>query len=138
MEDTQPFFLQSRAVILWLQGRKWNELIPSDFITIMPIKHFNDLERPIRLKMDAYPYIYQKLSEIISMWVDHKNWGYKPSDFREDGKIYTEDLRAFEMLETMFTDAEKYKAAKAEGEQRNRQYIESEQAKFRQSKGRGR
>lgn len=71
------------------------------------------------------------------MWVDCQNHGYKPSDFREGNKIYSEDLRAFQMLDIMHADAQKRKEADELGRQKNREYIESEQSKFRQSRGRG-
>jgi hypothetical protein len=120
-----------------MQGRPWNELTPADFITILPIKHFNDLEKPIRAPMEDYPYIYQKTLELVSMWVDCHNHGYKPSDFREGNRIYSEDLRAFQMLDIMHADAEKRKEAVAQGERENREHIERERSKFRQqSKGR--
>lgn len=121
----------------WLQGRPWEQLIPADFLTILPIKHFNDLDKPLKASMEDYPYIYQKTSEIISMWVDCQNHGYKPSDFREGNKIYSEDLRAFQMLDIMHADAQKRKEADELGRQKNREYIEQEQAKFRQSRRTG-
>jgi hypothetical protein len=136
MEDHEPFFLQSRAVVAWMQGRPWNELVPADFVTILPIKHFNDLEKPIKASMEDYPYIYQKTLELVSMWVDCHNHGYKPSDFREGNRIYSEDLRAFQMLDTMHADAEKRKEATAQGERENRAHIEQEQARFKRAKGR--
>lgn len=136
MEGPQPFFLQSRAVVSWLQGRPWEQLLPADFLTIVPIKHFNDLDKPLKASMEDYPYIYQKTSEIISMWVDCQNHGYKPSDFREGNKIYSEDLRAFQMLDIIHADAQKRKEADELGRQKNREYIEQEQSKFRQSRGR--
>jgi len=122
--------------VSWLQGRPWEQLLPSDFLTIVPIKHFNDLDKSLKSPMEDYPYIYQKTSEIISMWVDCQNHGYKPSDFREGNRILSEDLRAFQMLDIMHADAQKRKEAVALGEQKNREYIEKEQAKFRSSRGR--
>lgn len=124
--------------MLWFQGTNWEDLLVSDFLTIIPIKHFNDLEEVVKLPVDHYPYMIQKSSEILSMWMDCKNWKYKPSDFREDNRILQEDLRAFQMLDIMQRDAEKYLEAKQKVEQKNREYIQSEQAKFRASKGRRR
>lgn len=113
-------------------------MIPADFMWFMPMPNFNDLEKPLKLDHECIPYMRDKAQELISMWLDCKRFNYKPSDFREGNEIYTEDLRAFRMLDSLEIDAEKYSQSREKVEQKNREYIASEQAKFRASKGRRR
>lgn len=105
---------------------------------LMPMPRFNDLEKPMKLTTEYIPYMRYKAEELISMWLDCKRFNYKPSDFREGNKIYTEDLRSFNMLDQLQEDAEKYSNDRQKVEQKNRDYIASEQAKFKASKGRKR
>jgi len=97
------------------------------------MKQFNDLDEVIKLPQDCLPFMMQKSSELISMWIDCHNWNYKPSDFREDNAILQEDLNAFHMLDKLQEDGRKYQEAKQKVDQKNREYIEQERAKFRQS-----
>jgi hypothetical protein len=124
--------------MLWFQGTKWEELVTSDFLTIVPIPHFNDIEAPVKLPLDCLPFMTQKSSELISMWVDCHNWNYKPSDFRENNAIFQEDLSAFHMLDRLQEDGRKYQEARQKVEQKNREYIEQERAKFKASRKTGR
>ena len=121
-------------MIMWFQGTPWTDLIPADFITLMRIPYFNDLEKPFKLPDEYYPYMYQKTHEYVSMWVDCKNYDYKPSDFRDGGVILYEDLRAFDMLDKMKIDGDKYQEERARVEKENAEYIASEQAKFSSSR----
>ena len=134
MANNEPPFLQTRAVMLYFQGTSWKDLIPVDFTILMRNPNFNDLEKPFRLPDHYYEYMYFKTQELISMWIDCKNHDYKPSDFRENNEILFEDLRAFDMLEKWKVDGDRYQEERARVEKENREYIESEQAKFRSSR----
>ena len=78
--------------------------------------------------------MYYKTHEYISMWVDCKNHDYKPSDFRENNEILSEDLRAFDMLEKWKVDGDKYQEERARVQKENREYIESERSKFKNNR----
>jgi hypothetical protein len=138
MANNEPPFLQTRAVMMYFQGTPWTDLIPVDFTILMRNPNFNDLEGPFRLPDEHYDYMYFKAHEAVSMWIDCTNHDYKPSDFRENNEILSEDLRAFNMLEKWKVDGDKYQAERERVEKENREYIEQEQAKFTNSRGRRR
>lgn len=117
------------------QGKPANELIDADWIVLMPNPHFNNLEKPLKLPRSCLEYMRSQAVEYINIWLDCRKWNYKPSDFRPENRIYGEDLQAMRMLDQWDVDGQKYRANVAKAEQENKEYIESEQARFKASKG---
>lgn len=110
--------------MLWLQEYPWEQLVPSDFTTIMPNPHFNDLEEPLKLPQHRYPHMATMVYHLIRVYIEYKKFEIKPWQWK--GEYYDEDIRVLEMFDTMYADALKYKEAKKRGEQAMKQHIEDE------------
>lgn len=131
--DTGPF-LQTRAVILWLQGTKWKDLMKSDFITLVKNPHLNTLEDPLPLPEEYFPYIYARTSEIVDMYVNYIQYGITPWDIK-NGEYYDEDIRMLNAFGKMKRDADLFNEVKQMQKKDLEEHIAREKAKFQASRG---
>lgn len=90
----------------------------------MPNPRFNKLKKPIVLPDDNFEYIYTTVHESITAWIDWKNYDIKPWDVK--GKILSQDINNFNMIDKIYSDVQKYKEAKAKQDAQTDEIIRNE------------
>lgn len=134
MENDPDPFLQTRAIILWMQGKKWSELIRSDFTTLVRNPHLNNLENDLKLPDEDFHYMYAKTTEIADMYVNYIQYGIAPWSVKGN-EYYDEDIRILNTFQKMQKDANIFNEIKQTQKKDLEEHIAREKAKFQASRG---